>query len=265
MSYSPRQGLAVPSPKRLLQRIWVVAAVLFIVAFFGAAETQPTIVIASAFEPPLSNPQQTGMIDILVKEVFRKIGRQAEIVSLPAERSLISANSGLVDGDLLRIGGLNRLYSDLVQVPEPSMDFEFVCFTRRVTGNIVGWKGLEPYNVAIVTGWKILEENVHAEVVTKVDGLESLMALLDSDRVDIVIYERIEGCAMIERLGVEGIHVIEPPIAVREMYLYLNRKHEELLPEIAATMKEMKRDGSYEMLEKSHLIPLRRRVESWSD
>jgi polar amino acid transport system substrate-binding protein len=39
---------------------------------------------------------------------------------------------------------------------------------------------------------------------------------------------------------------VEPPLAIQPMYLFLHERHEDILPSVAAVLREMKDDGSYE-------------------
>ena len=212
------------------------------------------IYIGSTFRAPLSSPDEKGIIDQLVKNAFKQIGREARIVHLPAERSLINANRGINDGDLLRVEGIDKLYPNLVRVPVPLIDFEFVAFTKQSIPALSGWKSLEPYSVGIIRGWKILETNL-AEIafLTKVENAEILFLLLESDHADIVIYDRIQGYGVIRKLKLSNIQVMEPPIITKPMFLYLHKKHRALIPEIEKALIQLIQDGSHELIKAAAL------------
>jgi polar amino acid transport system substrate-binding protein len=96
----------------------------------------------------------------LAQEAFRRAGLELKLVKLPAERALRNANSGIEDGDLNRIAGIENTYTNLVRVPEKSMDMEFTAFTRQTSTSTVDWQQLSNYRVGIIKGWKILELNL---------------------------------------------------------------------------------------------------------
>lgn len=209
------------------------------------AETRP-ILIGSDAAPPLSTSEQTGMLDAIVKEAFSRIGLHADIVQLPSERSLLNANQGVTDGDLVRIDGLDKSYENLVKVPEKTCDFDFVAFTKSEGVQLAaGWDSLKPYSVGIITGWKILEDNVHSRILTKVDSPEALFTLLEKDRVDMIIYNRHEGYGVITKMKLVGVNVVEPPLESREMFLYLNKRHHDIVDGLAESLREMKMDGTF--------------------
>ena len=96
------------------------------------------LVLNTAFTTPISNKAQTGFADIVINEALRRIGYGMQSVRLPAERALINANAGIDDGDLLRIGGLQKTYANLIQVPEKVIDLEFVVFSKHTKFPVAG-------------------------------------------------------------------------------------------------------------------------------
>lgn len=202
------------------------------------------LVLCTTETPPLSAPGGTGMLDAVVLEALRRAGISANIVEAPGERALINANSGAADGDINRIAGLSGLYPNLVQSPEPNMSYEFVVFAKKRLA-LKGWESLKPLRVGYVTGWKILEQNVRAESVIRVDTPAQLFAMLAAGRVDAVLYERWTGEHLLRQLKLPGVAVQEPPLARRDMFLYLNARHAALMPRFAAALRAMKADGTY--------------------
>ncbi len=205
------------------------------------------LVITTSVGPPESNKSDTGLYDLILNEAFRRIGRQVDIDHLPSERALRNADSGLTDGEFPRISGLDGIYPDLVMVPEKLTNYEFVAFSKQPRIKISSWDALQPYDVAIVRGWKILEKNiVNTRSLVRVKNQKLLFKLLANERADIVVYSRFAGYTYIHSQGLAGdVVILEPPLAVREMYLYLNKKHEPLVKPLAQALREMKADGTY--------------------
>lgn len=222
---------------------------LFFPLFAAPCFAQQPLILSTFAGPPLSTLDQTGLYDRILKEAFQRLNLEIEIIHLPAERSLINANEGITDGDFVRVAGLDKMYPNLVLVPEKITDFEFVAFTRLANIKITGWDSLRPYHIAIVRGWKILEQNIVGTVsLIKVKNQFQLFSLLAKDRTDIVVYSRFEGYEMINQLGIKGAKALSPPLAVRAMYLYLNKKHKKLIPLLNRSLKTMKRDGRFETI-----------------
>jgi polar amino acid transport system substrate-binding protein len=84
------------------------------------ADDETTIVLNTTGNAPLNTPDQQGFVDLVATEAFRRIGVTVKTVKLPAERGLINANQGIHDGEMLRVGGLEKIYPNLIMVPEVS-------------------------------------------------------------------------------------------------------------------------------------------------
>lgn len=221
---------------------------------------EQTLVLNTTFPYPISTNEQTGFVDIVVQQAFKRIGYGFKSVNLPAERALRNANAGIDDGDLLRIAGLEKTYPNLIQVPEKIMDVEFSIFSKNNQLPIFKWGDLKTYTVAIITGWKILENNITDVVeLTKVKNVDQLFSMLLKDRVDTIAYSRWVGLGYINKNAIKDIHIIQPPIAKRAMYVYLHKKHRSIVPKLAKALRTMKSDGSYKKIFNQVLAPLERK------
>ncbi|MEO7336953.1 MAG: transporter substrate-binding domain-containing protein [Caldimonas sp.] len=179
-----------------------------------------------------------------------------DVTTLPAERALLNANSGVDDGDALRIGGMQQAYPNLIQVPEKILDADFVAYAARPGIALPGgWPALKPYVVAYAVGYKIFDANVKEAVeITRTRSIDELFPLLALGRADVVLVDRWQGNWIARHDGYRPT-LIEPPLAQVSMYIYLNRKHAALVPELARAMAAMKSDGTYRKLFEQHLVP----------
>ncbi len=202
--------------------------------------------VSTSYKSLLSNEDGTGMLDRIVVEAFRRIGIEAEIVFNPTGRSLEDVNEGFADAELNRIEGMEKNYPNLVRVPEPNMVMDFVAFSKEKR-EIKDWDSIRTLSIGIVKGWKILENNTKGfPEVTLVPSETELFNMLDLGRIDVALYDRLTGYEQIHLRGFKGIFHLDPPLASREMFLYLNREHEALLEPLAEALREMKKDGAYD-------------------
>ncbi len=246
MAADPRATRALPVPRRRRWSRLPPLAVLLLALSVHPGHAADRLTLCTFVGPPLSRPDRTGMVDLLLAEAFDRVDLSFDVVQLPEERSLASANAGTCDGEFVRIGGLQRLYPHLVQVPEKLLDFEFVAFTKHVHFQPEGWESLQPYRVGIVIGWKILEENITAPASrVGVRSKDLLFSLLDRDQIDVAVYSRLLGYEVVHRLGLQDLRALEPPLATREMFLYLHEKHAALTAPIARALNQMKTEGFY--------------------
>jgi len=223
-------------------------------ALAASPSPPPVLVLNTDGAPPHSRPDGTGFEDRIVLEAFRRIGVVARLVQLPSERALRNADQGVDDGNYVRIAGLSALYPNLVMVPEPMSEFRFTVFTRDPALAPADWDSLRPLRVGIVNGWKLAEQHLQsAPQLTKVRDEEALFALLDKDRVQAVVASQHSGWAVVHAHGYQGLHAVQPPLAVLPMYVYLNKKHAALVPRLAQALRSMRADGSLQRLTRAGL------------
>lgn len=219
------------------------------------AATPRVLVLNDVNEPPLTTDAGDGFLDMVVREAFRRAGLELKLVKLPAERALLDANAGIEDGDLTRIAGIEKQYPNLVRVPEKLLDWTFVAFSKDRTIPS-DWPAIRQHTVGHIRGWKIYEQNTAgAGNVIAVDDSEQLFRLLALDRIDVALYVHWMGLALIQRQGLKDVHILEPPLATREMFIYLHKKHVTLVPKIAAALRALKADGFYDRAYREKLLP----------
>lgn len=221
-----------------------------------SAANARTLRLSTAFGPPIYSADGSGYFNRLIAEAAARIGYAVEIDAPPAERALVNANAGLVDGDGPRIHDLAEIgtYPNLMRVPVPLIHVEFVAFTRGPVVKVDGWPGLAPHNVGIVRGWKVLEQNItgtRSLVRTKTAAL--LFGLLRNDRIDVAVIDRLSGIATARALDIRDIHISREPLARRPMYLHLNNRHASLVEPLAAALAAMRSDGTVARIEASTL------------
>lgn len=236
------------------------AGLLLALALSGNAShaaNEPTLVLNDVNAPPYTTQAGDGFLDIIAGEAFRRAGLRLKLVKLPAERGLVNANAGIEDGDLTRVAGMEKNYPNLVQIPEKLLDYQLVAFTRQAKPTEASWASFEPLSVGHIRGWKIYERNLTpATHVTTVDSADQLFTMLDKNRIDVALYERWLGKALGKQMHMQNLRVVEPPLFVREMFIYLNKRHADKVPAIAAALRAIKAEGMYTRVCREKFAPL---------
>ncbi len=234
------------------------SSVLILLVFLflpaAAAQSEEPLRINNSIKPPFSTKDETGFLDILVRELFGRLGLKVEFIRLPPERALMFANTGKSDGELPRIAGLEKKYPNLIRVPEKVLDYNFVSYSRGRCKD-GGWESLSGRSVGYIIGWKIFEKNVPETAQSlRLTAPLQLFTLLARNRVDTVLYERHAGHYILKNKGFTGITECGEPLAVKPMYLYLHKSRSGLVAKAAEALREMKRDGTYESIFKKTLM-----------
>lgn len=241
---------APPAPGRRRALACAMLGILSTVAapFSPASGDDTVLYISTAFGPPISTAGKSGFFDRLMQEACGRVGYRVAIDQPQAERALMLANSGVNDGDGPRVESLDNLwdYPNLIRVEEKLLDIDFVAFTCNPELAIHDWTSLSGHNVAIVTGWKILERRLsYLSSLVKVKDVEHLLMLLKNGRTDVAVMDRYSGLETASRIGLKNYRVASPPLDSREMYLYLNVRHVAIARKLAAALQDMKQDGTY--------------------
>lgn len=222
-----------------------VALMSVLLAFAAGPARAQTLTISTN-----NTPLDRKVLQDVGQEALRRLNLSMDLVTLPSARSLLAADAGEVDGEGLRVADLSAQYPNLVQVPEPFVRISFVAFSRDATLTLDhGWASLKPYRVAFINGWKMFESNAGtARAVNKVDRPEQLFQMLHAGHVDLALYTRADGLALARRLGLPELAPVSPSLRDVDLYLYLHQRHQALVPRLAATLRQMKVDGSYNRL-----------------
>lgn len=226
-----------------------IACLLCLLLFAATpASAEGTLKINTSIKPPFSTEDETGFFDLLVKELGTRLDVQTELVRLPPERALVSANENISDAELPRIAGMEKNYPNLVMVDEPVVEYNFVAFSKRCL-RITSWDDLDGVQTSYLIGWKIFENNVpRTAEITRLRTPESMFAMLDVGRTEVALYERYAGRNILKELNLPLIRECEGPLAVKPMYLYFHKSHVGLADKAAEALRQMKRDGTYQRI-----------------
>lgn len=204
---------------------------------------------ALAGEPPLristllEQDPATQVAQRVLREAYQQLGRDLQVLSMPGERSLISANTGETDGELYRRAGIEQLYPNLLRVPVALLHYEIVVFSRRWNFKVQGWESLRPFRLGFVKGIKIIEENTKGMQLEPVATLQQAFVKMELDRSDLVLANRLSGLASLRQHGIQGVSQLHPPLASFPVFHYLHRRHEALLTPLTQALRELERSG----------------------
>ena len=222
---------------------------------------QPVLIINDTNRAPYTTEDGKGYLNVIISKVSQKANIKISLVRQPPERGLKNANSGQIDGDLTRIKKVGLLYPRLVRVEEKLLDWKFAAFSRN-TSYISDWSMMKDHSVGYIKGWKIYENKTKDFKKTMIaTNPEQLFRLLKLGRVDVVLYEKWQGLAIIKKLGLEGMKIKTSTVESKEMFIYLNKKHHKLAVKLSKIIKKLKSEGFYDKASKllhPPLTPLRK-------
>ncbi len=199
---------------------------------------------------------QTSMVISILSEVLKKHGYQLKAISTPSPRSLILANTGQVDGDLHRVHNFHQLTSNkfpnLYRINSHMITVYRAAFALDKKVKIRSINDLGKYYVIYQRGRKDLEtllpKYVPKDQLYPTTYDINAFKMLHKGRGDVVISELERGKFLLKSTpDLKGIRVAAVLNEIK-IYTYLHIKHKKLADGIAATLDEMKKDGSYQKL-----------------
>lgn len=195
-----------------------------------------------------SGPKSFASAAVL-SAAYSRINIDVDLVALPPGRSLVEKQSGRLDGEVHRIRQIEHNKLNLVIVPFPINKFEGMAYTLRQDLAYDGWLSLRPLRVGVEIGVAFSEEGTRgfSHVLQKPD-LDALFDLLPLGRLDVVIAPRAVFERQKMRLKDDNLHVLEPPLVVHELYHYVNKRHEALIPELTEILRDMSESGELDRI-----------------
>lgn len=224
---------------------------LFLLLFPEPPQAADKIVFSNGLP---ENSYRVKWYKLVYPEAFRRLGMEFELKQYPMKRGPYLVNQGKLDGELGREGDFNAMYPNLLRVEEPLWTGRMIAYTtdKKIKLNNK-WESLRntQFRVNYRRGVKKCEENLTK--VVRPDKLESLtddvqgLKKLLAKRIDVYV-------------GIESI--IDPLLKTKEfsassfnkagvmdeskIYAFLHKKHEKLVPKLAAVFKAMKEEGLLE-------------------
>lgn len=206
----------------------------------AAAEAPATIKLARLAEFP---DQIVG--GEILKAVYARLGITVEFVDAAPKRALALSSSGEVDGEVQRIGGLEKTFPTLVPVRVPINDIEPAAFTTGLTFSPSGWNSITDHHIGIVQGVGSSEAGTKGMAhVQAAVSLESLIRMLDAGRIDVMVTDAFSGQLAVASMGLAGrIRPLSPPLDTIPLYHYLNERRSDLVPLVEKAARDMEASG----------------------
>lgn len=230
----------------MLRRI--LSAIAILLTLCTAAPAKDRLIFSTQALPPFSKADGTGFIDIVFREIGHRAGFKVAVVQQPERRSLDMTNSGENDGDGPRVPGLEQRYTNLVRTREPLLIGRFTAFTRK-GDRITCWEDLAEKHVTLPKGWTLPRRSVpESTVVKEVPATHHGMAMLAVGRVDAALTILKLGQYEIRQNGLVTIDPNPPILIEQDLYLYLHKRHADLIPAIDEAIRSMRADGTWDRL-----------------
>jgi len=225
---------------------------LFLFIFLGSSILEAKTIVLDIPTPPEIS-ETVAKSNAKIKKIFKKLNIDVKFEHLQSLRGLIESNAGNLDGEAQRIYELKAdgKYPNLIRVNEHHHEAPHSIFVRdkKIFENFDRsnpWKSLQKYHVVIKRGIKVCENGVAKyppRQVTRLGTINQLMNFISVGRGDVGI-AATGNAKSLEKLIGEKVYMSDEPIYGIKLYIYLHKKHADLVPQVEKVIREMKAAGT---------------------
>ena len=234
---------------------WLMASICLFSALPSVLWSQPLLVLSvpSITSDYVHSDDYQGLADKIVKEALNQVGYELKVMVLPAERSLMMADLGHVDGELLRTRAIEQKYKNFIRIPVAIYNAEFAVFSSKQAEPISDWSGLSDKSVGLIIGMKVIEQNVPEQAsISRVRNVRQLFHLLEVGKIQYAVFVKDIGEYFLSKNNISGISPGKSILGSMRSYIYLNKKHIQLSKELTQTLRDMEKTRRLAELKKLH-------------
>lgn len=232
--------------------------IIFLIALIGIlpikqATAEPAPVMKKIV---LSSPRHVDSYDgkflnLLYTEAFKRLGFEFVYMFYPAKRGSMMAAIGKSDGELARAFNYNEKLPNLTRIDEPIFTVRISAFTTRPEIKLNGWESLKStdYKVEYMRGLKICEvklpEFVKKENLSDIANWSQGLKKIIAKRTDVYIEVERTVLRALKSDEFKDTNIrVAGLLEEIDLYTFLNKKHADLIPKLAAVIKNMRSDGT---------------------
>lgn len=173
--------------------------------------------------------------------VYQQAGLKAEFIPLPHNRSLMSANDGVIDGDVGRVPSIEDKFKKLKRVDEKLMDLNGAVYTLNPDIQRFDENLLDQYRVGYVLGVRWSQKKMSGKKATTAPNYNALFEMLLQGRVDLVLAtEASADAAMHDLKGrADQVRELQPYVFNAPIYHYVNEKNNNIIPQLEQALRKI--------------------------
>ncbi len=179
----------------------------------------------------------------VMREAYSRLGMVMSVESLPAERAIVVANTGSVDGELYRIKNIQYKYNNLIMIPIPIGKMEGLAITKNENLSLNTWEDLANHEVCFRNGVKFSEVGLSNIEANPVNSNTQLFGMLAKDRCDIIVIAHITSIPLTAKFNAaqkQALH--QSVLQTYPLFHYLHKKNAHLAPKLTEVLKEMQQE-----------------------
>ncbi len=193
-----------------------------------------------------------GLVDqevsvIIMDKVYQRLGLGFQATPLPGLRAQQQANSGAVDGEVMRIFAYGGQTPNVIRVPTPFYSVITMGYVKKGSNiKVLDKSSLASYKLVKVLGVKhtdLISDEVDPKKIYNAHDPLKMMRYLQSGGAQIALTNPLEGTVVLKQLGYNNIIPLEKALAKQPLYHYLHKKNQHLVPLVDDMLQKLKASG----------------------
>jgi len=230
--------------------IYIAIGALILYSTACYADLNPNVAPSPAFNSEFPSSITLGQIKTsgiqqqvfdFLTPIYRNLGIELKTISLPSKRALALSNRGQIDGELLRVQGIEDTYPDLIAVPITLYQMRVFAYTIDGEKTFKNANDVLHFNIGIHRGvhW---EENFVSQFphyVSRVGSTAQKFKLLTLGRVDYILSSEQRAKKVIKNeFSSQKIVQVSPMLGEINLIHYLHKKHAHIIPSLINEIKK---------------------------
>ena len=181
-------------------------------------------------------------IEFKVIQAYKNIGIDAEIMHLPAKRSLLEAlHSGWVDAELGRVADAQEFLTSYLKVPVPLFYADVVAVSTQQGLNLTGWHQLKMHQVITLRGMIGITNRLEKHDIDfqQSTSLNQIYKMLASQRADVAILPSAFATKEVLADSVNSTEFTINKIDQEPIYHFVHQRHKQLIPKLTKSLTSL--------------------------
>ncbi|MCW9045711.1 MAG: transporter substrate-binding domain-containing protein [Alphaproteobacteria bacterium] len=203
----------------------------------------------SAFEIAMMEGHNSSarLAPILI-EIYKSIGIEAKVVTLPSKRTLYAVNKGTLDAEMIRVSNAEKEFPNLLRVPPPLYTFSgHIGGLKEKCGKYRTLKELQGVKVGLTNGiiWAAEKASkLGVQIVEKKDNAALLSGLVSGEYDCAFLADPVYKSAKKGLFSGFDLQIVFPNISKTKAFHFVHVRHKKLIPQLTKAIEARKKKGS---------------------
>lgn len=199
----------------------------------------------------VENSTLTQLSQAILIPAYAELGISIQIAEFPPMRALRYSSSGLVDGELFRIRGIEASYPNLIPVPVPLFTGDVVAFTMDPT--LATTPISENLDARVLIRRGVISADLATQGMNReiVDSYEQMISMMVAGRAQYGVFSRVHSWVSLQGATLDDVYLLAEPLSHFELLHYVHVKHADRVEDIAAALQAVHDRGMTEQLLKA--------------